>query len=83
MTDSIENMLRIISWKTDELKVKGLQVKGILVPPDDYAMLQETVKKLSGSNAPPDRLKGLPLYTPDPEKISGRTGAPKEPMVMF
>lgn len=77
-----EDILRHLSNKIHRLRSMDLEPKGLLLSNEDYDTLKEEFVK-KGIKANPDRLLGLPLYTPDPDKVSIRTGQPKEPMVIF
>jgi len=77
-----EDLFSLIAAKQAQALGVGLKPKGILVSNEDYDMLKDEFRK-EGINANPDRLMGLPLYTPDPDRVSSRTGQPKEVMVLI
>ena len=76
-----ENILQMVKWKIDRLKTVNIQPKGILLPAGNYQELKDELKS-KGIAGNPDRLMNLPLYTPDPEKMSDRIEL-KEPMVIY
>jgi hypothetical protein len=81
-------ILSILAAKEEQGRIKGIKPVALLLSNEDYATLKETLVN-KGHTGNPDRLtltlsgKSYPLYTPDPEKVSDRTGQPTEPMVMF
>ena len=81
-------ILTILAAKEEQCRIKGIQPVALLLSNEDYASLKETLTN-KGITGNPDRLaltlsgKSYPLYTPDPEKVSGRIGQPKEPMMVF
>ena len=83
-----DTILRMLAAKVEKMRARGMDPKGLLISTTDYDTLKdELVSKGAAGN--PDRLAltlsgtSYPLYTPDPGKISARTGQPQEPMVIY
>jgi hypothetical protein len=88
MRDPAE-IIQILSGKVDRCLTGGIEPKALLISNEDYTSLKEWLMNMSGITGNPDRIrltiagKSYPLYIPDPEKVSIRTGQPTEPMVVF